>query len=133
PVNVGANPYGFLAAFQAVGSRAEDLDEAVVRALATAVYRRQRPLAERLDRATAAVIVEMFCESGSFNTTRWRFPFLDLIPAHGWSSEDFARLRGAARENTQIRFANLTDGTGFPDAIETLIGSVEAQRRRLGL
>jgi hypothetical protein len=127
PINAGATPYGFFGAFQALPLRDPDsLPEDVLRALAIAVYRRQRSGAERFDSAVAQAVAEAFSVSHSFDATRRRFPLLELVPISAWRTEDFALLRKATVENRQVAYANLIDGRTAAQAVEDLVAVGEA-------
>lgn len=125
PLKVGTDPYGFFGAYQAVpvgeNQRAWEVSVAVARAIAVAIFRRQRPGAGTLVAPMADAVVEAFCRSGSFESTRRRFELLSLIPRDAWTHEHFARLERAIEENGQIREAVLPERRAAPDAIRELL------------
>jgi hypothetical protein len=124
PLRVGATPYGFCGTFQALtvdeGERPAQTAAGVARAIAVAVFRGQRPGAERLlDRMTNAVI-EALCISRSFDATRRRWELVELIPRRALTVEHISRMRQAAVENSQVREAILVGRGPVPEAIEQL-------------
>ncbi len=74
PVKVDTDPYGFFGAYQAVPARqGQSTYETVTllaRAIAVAVFSGQRPGAARLLGRMTDVVVDAFCRSGSFDSTR---------------------------------------------------------------
>ena len=127
PVKVGHDPYGFFGAYQAVavreGTATWETGVAVARAMAIAIFRGQRPGAGRLIRPMADAVVEAFCSSGSFDTTRRRFELLTLIPRNAWTASHTEALQSAAENNPQVREAQLPDRRPVPEAIARLVGT----------
>jgi hypothetical protein len=125
PVQVGVDPYGFFGAYQAVaareGERPWEIAVAIARAISVAVFRRQRPGAARMIDPMANAVVEAFCTSASFESTRRRFDLLSLVPRDAWTKNHFASLEQAAETNSQIREAVLAARQPAPDAIRELI------------
>jgi hypothetical protein len=104
PVRAGADPYGFFGSYQGVPvtDSIHGSAVAIARAIAIAVFNRQRPGATRLLARMADLIVDAFCGSQSFDIVRERFELLRLIPKQVWTPDHFARLDEAACENNQI-------------------------------
>lgn len=126
PLHVGANPYGFFGSYQALRVNADDSPtitaEAVTRAVALAVLRRQRDVPRALEEATARVLVSAFASSRSFDTTRRRYPLLALIGRQLWSPTLRASIEQAIVANRQIRDCQLDDGRGVTEALRELTG-----------
>ena len=137
PLKVGADPYGFFGAYQAlpVGpeKHAGQTATEIARAVAIAVFGEQRPGAARLIPRMADLVVEAFCRSSSFDTTRRRYELLKLIPLSAWTEEQLSSLERAARENSQIREAVIQldkDSREHRPAAELIAELVERVRRR---
>lgn len=134
PLKVGADPYGFFGAYQALpirdGQRPWETAVAVARAIAIAVFREQRPAASRLLGRMTDLVVEAFCRSSSFESTRRRYELLTLIPRSAWKEEHFVRLETAVRENSQIRegVLQLPEPRLAPEAIANLIAQLRTSR-----
>lgn len=130
PLSVERNPYGFFGAYQALrvapDSPSRDLAIATTRAIAIAIFRKQRLGAERLVAHMTDLVVNAFCSSNSFETTRRRYELLALIPRSAWRPEHFETLRAACTENGQVREAVIQtpEPTPAPDLIEHLINQV---------
>lgn len=129
PLRAGADPYGFFGSYQGVPIRTEAIHEsavAVARSIAIAVFNRQRPGATRLLERMADLIVDAFCRSESYDIVRQRFEHLRLIPNEAWTSQHFARLEEAARENNQISEGVILvpERKAAPDALAALRASV---------
>jgi hypothetical protein len=124
PLKVGTDPYGFFGAYQAVpveeNQRAWDVAVAVTRAIAVAIFRRQRPGAATLIGPMAAAVVEALCLSGSVESTRRRFELLSLVPKDAWKPEHFARIERALDENPKIHKA-VVNCRPAPDVIRELL------------
>lgn len=127
PLNVGADPYGFFGAYQALsvpdGQRVWETAIAVARAISIAVFRKQRPGAARLVPRMADLVVEAFCRSSSFEATRRRYELLTLVPRSALNEEHFTRLEQAIGENSQIRegVLQLPGPRPAPEAVAELI------------
>jgi hypothetical protein len=137
PLKVGADPYGFFGSYQALRldttptrTPGQQTIE-IARAIAIAVFSEQRPGAGRLIPKMAELVVEAFCRSGSFDSTRRRWELLKLIPLSAWTEDHFAALKQAAKENSQVREASIEIRPGeyrrAPDVIAELVA--RARRR----
>jgi hypothetical protein len=132
PVKVEADPYGFFGAYQAVpvreGQSGYETVTLLVRAIAVAVFSGQRPGAARLLARMTDLVVEAFCRSRSFDSTRRRYELLALVPASAWTSRHLERLEEAVVENRQIREASI----GAPDPRDgpTVVAEMIARLRR---
>lgn len=74
---------------------------------------------------TARTVVKAFCTSGSYDSTRARFPLLSLIPNVLWTDEMIDELQMAAELNDQISEAGLTRPyRPVPDAINMLVSRI---------
>jgi hypothetical protein len=124
PIDAGANPYGFFGAFQALKTSAEmpvsALALEVTRAIAIAAFHQSATNFPAED-AMADLIVEAFCTSPGYESTRQRFTLLQLIPAARWNAARRVRIEGALVGNRQIAEANLRGPTPVPDAVRELI------------
>lgn len=125
-VNAGEQPYGFFGSFQSVPSAATpSLGYAVFRAIAVACLREN--LADDPDRGAlvARAIVESFCGSRSYESTRRRFELLTLVPLSLWTDEMAEALEAATKNNNQISNAVLTNPPqSVPDLIRDLLGRI---------
>jgi hypothetical protein len=74
------------------------------------------------------VVVDAFCRSGSFDSTRRRYELLTLVPASAWTNRHFERLEEAAVENRQIREAAI--GAPDPRDAPAVIADLIARLRR---
>lgn len=126
PVNAGSQPYGFFGAIQAIQRgrlTAWQLSLPVFRAIAVGSFRAgpaKRPQAPDAARA----VVRAFCNCGSYDATRARFPLLELIPRDLWTREMGAELEQATADNNQISEAFLAGGTPVPQAVRDLVARV---------
>jgi hypothetical protein len=73
--------------------------EAVTRAVALAVFRRQRQVPPSLDEGVARVLVATLGCSAQFDTTRRRFPMLELVLRDLWDASLRALLDTITTEN----------------------------------
>lgn len=131
PLKVEADPYGFFGTYQALrlstltpkmpGQHAIE----IARAVAIAVFSEQRPGAGRLIPKMADLVVEAFCRSGSYDSTRRRWELLKLIPPSVWTEAHFIALETAARENSQVRDGVIETGhyehRSTPELISELV------------
>jgi hypothetical protein len=123
PVAVDMQPYGFFGSFQAVQATRNQVSAAAVQiaqAIATAVFNHQRPNSARLVDRLADSVVDAFCMSGSFETTRRRFDLLRRVPAGAWTPTRQQQVLNACRDNRQIREANLAGGGPISQAVLAL-------------
>jgi hypothetical protein len=68
----------------------------------------------------AAVVIDRFIDSGSYDTVRKRFGELKMIPDDLWTVEAADRLREACEENGQISSASI-DWKPGPAMVESLL------------
>jgi hypothetical protein len=126
PVNAGSQPYGFFGSIQAIQRgqlTAWQLSLPVFRAIAVGSFRAapaRRPQAPDAARA----VVRAFCNCGSYDVTRARFPLLEFIPRDLWTREMVAELEQATADNNQISEAFLDQGVPVPQAVRDLIARV---------
>ena len=117
PIDAGAKPYGFLGAFQAMKTSAEmpvnSLALEVTRAIAIAAFH-QTVTNQRTADAMADLIIEAFCTSPGYESTRQRFTLLQLIPAACWSATRREQIEGALVGNRQIAEAKLARSDAGP-------------------
>jgi TIR domain len=101
PVKVGADPYGFFGTYQAVQvadpGDPRAVATAIVRAIAVAVFRRQRVGADRLIQPMATAVADAFCRSATFQGAARRFELLRLVPPGALTEAQLARLEEAVR------------------------------------
>ena len=107
PLKVGADPYGFSGAYQALRVRSDrdprEIAIAVSRSLSLAIFGGQRQGANRLIPRMTETVIEAFCTSRSFDTTVRRFELLRHIPRSAWHEDNVVRVRRALVENSQLR------------------------------
>ncbi len=136
PVNAGHQPYGF---FGAVRSLAFDPASpwrtglAVFRAIATSSLRGGPFGSSEAAPLVARTVVRAFCESPNYESTRQRFPLLDLISDEMWTDEMIAELEESAHSNSQISNGQISNGVlspqlTAPDALRSLIERVRTQQ-----
>jgi hypothetical protein len=116
PVSAGADPYGFFGTYQAVSASSAELVSAIARAIAVAVFRKQRQGATRLLDPMADAVVEAFCLSGTFDTARRRFEIIKLVPRQAWTHARVEKVKAALESNPQLRAAGLDSGRSLPEA-----------------
>lgn len=125
PVSAGLQPYGFFGSFQSVPAAAPSLGYAVFRAIVIACTRERAEEDPTRAALTARTVVTAFCDSGSYATTRARFPLLSLIPNALWTGEMLEDLQMAAEGNNQISEAGLTRPyRPVPDEITKLVSRI---------
>jgi hypothetical protein len=113
-------PYGFIAKFQGLSASrfrtsyalAYELGRAVVNAALTS---QDEELIERLTEQ----VVNSFCASQSYDSTRRLLGLLRLTPGRWWTSERIERLRTAAVSNSQIAEA-VDERVGVPILLDSL-------------
>lgn len=117
PLKIESDPYGFFGSYQALKIDTSKLAVVpgqhiveIARATAIAVFGQQRPGAARLIPKMADLVVEAFCRSGSYESTRRRWELLKLIPRSAWRDDHFDALKKAATENGQVREAGIEVG-----------------------
>jgi hypothetical protein len=134
PISVDATPYGFFGAYQALAIRQGQLVPAIAtsiaQAIGLAIFGRQRPGAERLLDRLAELFVKAVCESPAWESTRQRYPLLELIPSASWTEDHLARLEKAAIENREIRecVLQVPRQRKAPEAVAELVAHVRASR-----
>ena len=110
PVNAGLQPYGFFGAFQSMpASSAWTLGYRIVRAIAMSCMRERAADDPALARPVARTIVSAFSENPSYESTRRRFPLLQLVPltyspgtwSTSWMSQRNATTRSGRRRLRQ--------------------------------
>jgi len=127
--------YGFVGSIQSVSSDPQRPDltaVALFRGIAIACFRSKHAGGD-IPARTARSIVRAVSQSRSWDSTRARFPLLDLIPMHLWTPAMVAELEQAALENVEVRECILPPGIPrrgkpAPEAIAELIGKVRGQR-----
>lgn len=125
PVSAGLQPYGFFGSFQSVPARTPSLGYAIFRAIVVACARDRAEEDPRRAALVARTVVEAFCVSGSYDTTRSRFPLLSLIPNALWTHDMVEDLEAAAEFNDQISEAGLTRPyRSVPDEIHKLVSRI---------
>jgi hypothetical protein len=127
PVRMPAVPYGFIGRYQALGFNRE---REYPYHLATRLFELLADHARTRSRMIDPV-VDRFAKSGSFDGTRAAWPALKALPREAWPEERVARVRAAARDNSQVLHANIDDGSGgqWPGAPDLL----ERHLRALGI
>ena len=130
PVNAGLQPYGFFGSVQSLPADARpSLALAIFRAIAVSCFRGPSPPGAAAAPTVAQTIVQAFCLSGSYESTRQRFPFLELIPAAHWTDEMISELELATDNNEQIYEAGLrTPRQPAPGAVRELVARLRQQR-----
>jgi hypothetical protein len=130
PLKVGADPYGFFGAYQAVSvqeeSEARQTATAVSRAIAMGVFGEQRRDANRLIPQMTDVVVEAFCTSRSLDTARRRFDLIRLIPRTAWKDKHVSRVREARAKNPQVRdcLLEIEQRTNVPGPVSRLLDRI---------
>jgi hypothetical protein len=130
PINAGANPYGFLARFQAAPVPGQGWGSAsrITRAVAVAVFKGQSEMAVNLTGAMTDVIARAFELSDSFDQSRAFFGLVEMVPRNFWNEGHFDRMTKATQENGQLRECVVSGGEGLPDALKALIERIRAER-----
>ena len=91
--------------------------------MATAVFHRQRPGADRLIDGMAEAVIGAFCRSHTFDAARRRLEILRQVPDDAWTDGRRQRVLAALNENSQLRNGNLNDGRSIPSATWALLAS----------
>jgi hypothetical protein len=127
PINAGANPYGFLARFQAGhGFPSATL---ITRAIAIAVFKSQSQAAGHLTGPMVDVIVGAFAMDVSYDHSRACFALVQMVPHKLWTEQHFERMTKAAEGNRQLRDSNLDSGVPLPEALKALISEIRSERQ----
>jgi hypothetical protein len=132
PVNAGHQPYGFFGAVQSIAvspSFPWRTGVAVFRAIATSSLRGGPFGSGEAAPLVARTVVRAFCESPSYDSTRQRFPLLDLIPAEMWTDDMISEVEEATRSNNQISDGMLSRNLTAPDAVRDLVARLRTVRR----
>jgi hypothetical protein len=132
PVNAGLQPYGFFGSYQSLQANPQQpasVALAIFQAIAVACFRGQRPAGAAVAPLVARSIVRAFCQSGSYESTRQRFPLLELVPPNRLTNDLMTELERAMMENSQIREGVLRGRPGrpVPEAIRELIARARAR------
>jgi TIR domain len=124
PVSLTEQPYGFFGAFQAVqvrGRPAAEVARLVAHAIATGVFRRQRPGSERLIAPLASAVVQAFCSSGSSAIAARRFELLRQIPRGAWTQDTRTAVLAACESNERVQQATLPGGRSLVGSARDLV------------
>lgn len=123
PVNAGHQAYGFFGSVQSLPVETSPWGTAhsVFRAIATSSLRGGPFGSGDAAPLVARTVVSAFCESPSYESTRQRFPLLDLIPDGMWTDEMVEQLQEATANNNQITDAGLTRSLTAPDGVGQLV------------
>jgi hypothetical protein len=130
PVSAGLQPYGFFGSYQslsATGRPPNAVAFGIFRAMAVACFMGKQPLGFPTTDIVATSVVKAFCKSPSYESTRDRFPLIEMVPPPLWTATMLAELESAATENSQVREGVLTARPGrprVPEAIHELIARV---------
>jgi hypothetical protein len=123
PLIRGPDPHGFLSEVQGVKLS----DHTSAPSAATNVLRILASRDETRDRMAPSV-VRFYAASKNFATTREAFTLLARIPKEAWTPEMVDEVGRAAKDNYQVKAANLRTGTPVPEAADKLLVPI---RRRL--
>jgi hypothetical protein len=127
PLKVGADPYGFFGAYQALPIRAGESAwtsaTAISRSISFAIFGIQRSGAHRLLPRMTETAVDAFCSSRSYEATRRHFEILRHIPRTSWTSQHVESVKMSLITNTQIRdcMVQLDRPTPAPEAVVALL------------
>lgn len=123
PLIRGPDPHGFLSEVQGVklqvDTSAQDAATNVLRILASRDEARNR---------MATSVVRFYAASKNFKNTREAFTLLARIPKEAWTPEMVYEVERAAKDNYQVKAANLRTGTPVPEAADKMLGPI---KRRL--
>lgn len=126
PLKVGADPYGFFGAYQALSIRESDSPwtsaTAISRSISLAIFGIQRSGAHRLLPRMTDTAIDAFCSSRGFETTRRHFEIIRHIPKAAWTLEHVEKVRNSLVDNSQIRdcILQLDRPTAAPEAVAAL-------------
>ncbi len=123
PLIRGPDPHGFLSEVQGVKLS----DHTAAPSAATNVLRILASREETRDRMAPSV-VRFYAASKNFESTRQAFTLLARIPKEAWTPEMVYEVERAAKDNYQVKAANLRTGTPVPEAADKLLVPV---KRRL--
>ncbi len=105
---------------------------AVFRAIATSSLRGGPFGRGEAAQLVARTIVHALCESPNYESTRQRFPMLELIPDEMWTDGMIAELEEAAVSNNQISDGVLSRNLTAPDAVRDLVARLRPVPRSSG-
>jgi hypothetical protein len=123
PLTRGPDPHGFLSEVQGVKLG----DHTSAQSAATNVLRTLASRDETRNRMAPSV-VRFYAASKNFESTREAFTLLARIPKEAWTPEMVHEVERAAKDNYQVKAANLRTGTPVPEAADKLLGPI---KRRL--
>jgi hypothetical protein len=125
PLMRGPDPHGFLSEVQGVKLG----DHTSAQSAATNVLRILASRDETRDRMAPSV-VKFYAASKNFENTRQAFTLLARIPKEAWTPEMVHEIERAAKDNYQVKAANLRTGTPVPEAASKLLAPI---KRRLDI
>lgn len=118
PVNAGLQPYGFFGSFQSMPvSGAVSLGYKIVRAIGMSSMRDHAGDDPGRAALVARALVRAFSDSPSYDSTRRRFPLLELIPPPMFTQKMRDELEAATDSNDQISKAGLNAPYSKPAAV----------------
>jgi hypothetical protein len=123
PLIRGPDPHGFLSEVQGVKLS----DQTSAQSAATNVLRILASRDETRNRMATSV-VRFYAASKNFESTRQAFTLLARIPKEAWTPEMVYEVERAAKDNYQVKAANLRTGTRVPEAADKLLVPI---KRRL--
>lgn len=132
PVNAGLQPYGFFGSFQSMTvSGAVSLGHKIVRAIAMTCMRENAADDPARAALVARTLVRAFSTSPSYDSTRRRFPLLELIPLQMFTQDMRDELDMAADFNDQISEAGLNApySKSAPAAVADLLRRITKAHR----
>lgn len=129
PLIRGRDPYGFLSEVQGVKlwahySAQEAAQEAAMNVIHILTSR------DETRNRMAPSVVRFYAASKNFESTRQAFTLLARIRKGAWTPEMVYEVERAAKDNYQVKGANLRTGTPVPEAVDKLLVPV---KRRLGI
>jgi TIR domain len=123
PLMHGPDPHGFLSEVQGVKLRSDTSGQSA----ATDVLRILASRDKTRDRMAPSV-VRFYAASKNFESTRQAFTLLTRIPKEAWTPEMVHEVERAAKDNYQVKAANLRTGTPVSEAASKLLAPI---KRRL--